>query len=169
VVKPDRSRYIWLYLPSKADKERWQALAEKAQTPLSGFCISIIEEKLAEEDGGVPRQKVMKEMETLKAENKVLRDEMRQKEIVIERYEAELRRYRSEPFLHDDYKGVRPFSEELAKILKERGHVDGYQLLDLLGIKPNEAETIKAVSKQLEELEAYGLVKTNGKDWQWIV
>jgi hypothetical protein len=169
VVKPDRSRYIWLYLPSKADKERWQALAEKAQTPLSGFCISIIEEKLAEEDGGVPRQKVMKEMETLKAENKVLRDEMRQKEIVIERYEAELRRYRSEPFLHDDYKGVRPFSEELVKILKERGHVDGYQLLDLLGVKPNEAETIKAVSKQLEELEAYGLVETNGKDWQWIV
>jgi hypothetical protein len=168
VVKPDRSRYIWLYLPSKADKERWQALAEKAQTTLSGFCISIIEEKLAEEDGGLPRQKVIKEMETLKAENKVLRDEMRQKEIVIERYEAELRRYRSEPFLHDDYKGIRPFSEELVKILKARGHVDGYQLLDLLGVKPNEAETIKAVSKQLEELEAYGLVKTDGKDWQWI-
>ena len=168
MVKPDRSRYIWLYLPSKADKERWQALAEKAQTPLSGFCISIIEEKLAEEDGGLPRHKVMKEMETLKVENKALNDEMRQKEIVIERYEAELRRYRSEPFLQDDYKGVRPFSEELVKILKARGQVDGYRLLDLLGVKPNEAETIKAVSKQLEELEAYGLVKTDGKGWQWI-
>lgn len=168
MVKPDRSRYIWLYLPSKADKERWQALAENAGTPLSGFCISIIEEKLAEEDGGLPRHKVMKEIETLKAENKALHDEMRQKEIVIERYEAELRRYRSEPFLNDDYKGVRPFSEELVKILKARGKVDGYRLLDLLGVKPNEAETIKAVSKQLEELEAYGLVKTDGKDWQWI-
>ena len=43
-----------------------------------------------------------------------------------------------------------------------------HRLLELLGIKPGEAEAIKAVSKQLEEFELYGLVKTDGKDWQWI-
>jgi hypothetical protein len=135
---------------------------------LSAFCISIIEERLAEDDGIIPRREVAKEMVSLKAENNVLRDEMRQKEIVIERYEAELRRYRAEPFLHDDYKGVRPYSEELVKILKARGRVDGYQLLELLSIKPNEADTIKAVSKQLEELELYGIIKADGRGWQWI-
>jgi len=110
VVKPDRSRYIWLYLPSTSDKARWKALAEKAQIPLSTFCISIIEERLAEEDGFAPRHKAVKEMETLKEENKTLRDEMRQKEIVIERYEAELRRYRSEPFQTATFQGIRPYS-----------------------------------------------------------
>ncbi len=104
----------------------------------------------------------------MKTENKALRDEIRQKEIVIDRYEAELRRYRAEPFLSDDFKGLRPFSEELVKILKARAHVDGYRLLELLGIKPNEAETIKAVSRQLEELEKYGIIKPDGKGWQWI-
>ena len=168
MVKPDRSRYVWLYLPSKAEKERWKALAEKAKSNLSEFCISIIEERLAEEDGFVPRHEAAKEMETLKSENKILRDEVKQKEIVIERYEAELRRFRAEPFLNDDYRGVRPYSAELVKAIKARGRVDGYALLDLLGIKPNEAETIRSVSKQLEELEKFGLIKADGRAWQWI-
>jgi hypothetical protein len=168
LVKPDRSRYVWLYLPSKAEKERWKGLAEKAKSNLSEFCISIIEERLAEEDGIIPRREVAKEMESLKAENKTLRDEVKQKEIVIERYEAELRRYRAEPFLADDYKGVRPYSAELVQAIKGRGQIDGYALLDQLGVKPNEAETIKAVSKQLEELEKFGLIKADGRGWQWI-
>jgi len=167
VVKPDRSRYIWLYCKSKAQKEEWQALAEKADSPLSTWCAAIIEERIAEEEGDVPRRKVVKELETLKAENKALRDDMRQKEVVLQRYEAELRRYRAEPFLQDEFKGIRPYSEELVTILKTHGVVDGYRLLELLGIKPNEAEAIKSVSRQLEELERFGLAKTDGDTWQW--
>jgi hypothetical protein len=169
VVKPDRSRYVWLYLPSRAEKDRWKELAKKANnTPLSTFCISIIEEHLAEEDGIIPRREIAKELASAKAENTTLRDELRQKDVVLERYEAELRRYRAEPFLNEDYRGVRPFSEELVKIIKARHHVDGYGLLELLGIKPNEAETIRSVSKQLEELERYGIIKADGRGWKWI-
>jgi len=72
VVKPDRSRYVWLYLPSKNEKERWKELAKNAKSNLSEFCISIIEERLAEEDGGQPRRKLLKDMEILKTENKTL-------------------------------------------------------------------------------------------------
>ena len=168
MVKPDRSRYIWLYVKSKAQKDAWQALAEKAKTPLSTWCVSIIEERLAEEDGGQPRHKLVKDMETLKAENKALRDDLRQKEVVLQRYEAELRRYRAEPFQADAFQGIRPFSEELVDILKARGHVGSYQILELLGIRPGESEAIKAVSKQLEELEKFNLIKADGKGWQWI-
>ena len=45
-------------------------------------------------------------------------------------------------------------------ILKGRGQVDSYRLLEALGIDPRESELVKAVSKQLEELEAYGIIKT---------
>ena len=107
-------------------------------------------------------------MEALKTENKALRDDLRQKEIVLERYEAELRRYRAEPFQVDQFKGVRSYSKELVDILKARGYVGSYQILELLGIGPGEAETIKAVSKQLEELEKFNLIKADGKGWQWI-
>ena len=168
MVKPDRSRYIWLYCKSKAQKDEWQALAGKVNTPLSAWCASIIEERLAEEDGGQPRHKLVKDMETLKADNKALRDDLRQKEVVLQRYEAELRRYRAEPFQAEAFKGIRTFSKELVDILKARGRVGSYQILELLGIRPDESQAIKAVSKQLEELEKFNLIKADGKGWQWI-
>ena len=143
-------------------------MAEKAKTPLSGWCVSIIEERLAEEEGSQPRRKLLKDMETLKAENKTLRDDLRQKEIVLERYESELKRYRSQPFMEEDYRGMRPYSEELIKILKARDHIDSYRLLEELGIDPRESELVKAVSKQLEELEDYKLIKSDGRAWRWI-
>ena len=168
MVKPDRSRYIWLYCKSKAQKDQWQALAEKADTPLSTWCTSIIEERIAEEDGLMPRHKLAKELESLKADNESLREDLRRKELVLERYEAELRRYRAEPFQGEQFAGIRPYSKELVEILKARGHVGSYQILELLGIGPGEAEAIKAVSKQLEELEKFNLIKADGKGWQWI-
>lgn len=168
MVKPDKSRYVWLYLPSKADKDRWQALADEAQTPLSKFCISIIEERLAEEEEFKPRHELSREMETLKAENKTLRDDLRQKDIVLERYEGELKKYRALSFLGEDYAGMRPYSKEIVDSLKSRGEADNYRILEDLGIDPRESDLVKAVSRQLEELEAYGMVKTDGRSWQWI-
>jgi len=168
VVKPDRSRYIWLYCKSREQKEQWQALAEKADTPLSAWCASIIEERLAEDNGLMPRHKLAKDLESLKADNESLREDLRRKELVLERYEAELRRYRAEPFQGEQFAGIRPYSKELVEILKARGHVGSYQILELLGITPREAEAIKAVSKQLEELEKFNLIKADGKGWQWI-
>jgi hypothetical protein len=168
VVKPDRSRYIWLYCKSREQKEQWQALAEKADTPLSAWCASIIEERLAEDNGLMPRHKLAKELESLKADNESLREDLRRKELVLERYETELRRYRAEPFQGEQFAGIRPYSREIVEILKARGHVGSYQILELLGIAPGEAEAIKAVSKQLEELEKFNLIKADGKGWQWI-
>ena len=168
MVKPDKSRYVWLYLPSKADKDRWQALADKAQTPLSKFCISIIEERLAEEEEFKPRRELSQEMETLKAENKNLRDDLHQKAIVMERYEGELKKYRSQSFLGEDYAGVRRYNKEIVDLLKSRGQADSYRILEDLGIDPRESDLVKAVSRQLEELEAYGMVKTDGRTWRWI-
>lgn len=168
MVKPDRSRYIWLYCRSKAQKDEWQALAEKADTPLSAWCASIIEERIAEDEEHRPRHKIAKELESLKAENKTLRDDLRQKEVVLQRYEAELRRYRAEPFQADQFQGIRPYSKELVDILRGRHHVGSYEILELLGIRPDESQAIKSVSKQLEELEKFNLVRADGKGWQWI-
>ena len=168
MVKPDRSRYIWVYANSKAQKEQWQALADEAKTPLSAWCVSIIEERISEDEGGQPRRKLIKDMETLTTENKAMRDDLRQKEVVLQRYEAELRRYRAEPFQGEQFAGIRPYSKELVDVLKSHGHVGSYEILERLGIGPGESEAIKSVSKQLEELEKFNLIKADGKGWQWI-
>jgi len=114
------------------------------------------------------RRELVREMEALRAENKALRDDLKQKIIVLERYESELKRYRSQAFLEEDYRGVRGYSKELVEILKSRVFVDSYALLADLGIDPRESDLVKAVSNQLEELERYGFLKPEGKGWRWI-
>ena len=140
----------------------------KAHTSLSKFVIGIVDGVIDEEEEFKPKRESVREMEVLKAENKSLRDDLKQKEIVLERYEAELKRYRSQSFLEEDYQGMRRYSKELVGILKSRGFVDNYRLLEDLGIDPRESDLVKAVSKQLEELEGYGMIKSEGKGWRWI-
>ncbi|MDD2836614.1 MAG: hypothetical protein PHY05_10775 [Methanothrix sp.] len=98
MVKPDKARYVWLYLPSQSDKTRWTELAEKANVPLSKFIIEIVENSLAEESDRKPRGEIVKELSRIKEENKRLGDDLRLKNIVLEKYENELKRYRSEAF-----------------------------------------------------------------------
>ncbi len=165
---PDKERYSYVYHPSVEHKERWVKLARKARTPLSKFIIGTVDGVIDEDEDFKPRREIVREMDALMTENKSLRDDLRQKEIVLERYEAELKRYRSQPFLEEDYKGTRRFSKELVEILKSRGFVDSYRLLEDLGIDPRESDLVKAVSRQLEELEGYGMIKPEGKGWRWI-
>jgi hypothetical protein len=166
--RPDPTRYTYVYHPSRPHKERWEKLAAKAHTSLSKFIIGIVDGVVDEEEEFKPRREAVREMESLKAENKSLRDDLKQKEIVLERYETELKRYRSQSFLEEDYQGRRRYSKELVEILKGRGFADSYRLLEVLGIDPRESDLVKAVSMQLEELEGYGMIKPEGKGWRWI-
>jgi hypothetical protein len=86
MVKPDKSRYVWLYLPSQSDKARWSGLAERAKVPLSRFIIEIVENALAEESDLKPRGEIVKDLSKLKEETKRMADELRLKNIVLEKY-----------------------------------------------------------------------------------
>ena len=148
MVKPDKSRYVYLYLPSKADKDRWEKLAAQAQTPLSKFIIEIVESTLAEEEFR-PRRELTRELDEMRKEIKALRDDVRQKSIVIERYESELKRLRSEFFVDISFEGSRKYSKELIEILKNKGSIDSSKLLEYLDIDPMDSDLVKAVSNQL--------------------
>ena len=168
MVMPDKSRYVYLYLPSAEDKARCDSLAKEAGVPLSKFVIEVVESSLAENTDFKPRVELVKEIGKLRTENKELRDDLKQKKIVLEKYETELKRYRSEAFLDDRFKGVRKYSTQIINILKRGVTVDSYKLLEELGIDPKNSDLVSAVSKQLEEMEAYGLVTNTSRGWRWI-
>jgi hypothetical protein len=46
--------------------------------------------------------------------------------------------------------------------------VDGYRLIEDLGIDPKEIVLVKAIFMQLEEFEGYDMIKPEGKGWRWI-
>lgn len=154
-------------MPSAADKGRWDELAKQAKTPLSKWIIATVEESLAEKEGMRPRSDLIKTITALEDENKSLREDLKLKTVVIERYDEELRRLRAVPFTEDGFKGVRAYSSELVELLKTRGNIDGYALLDALGIGATETEAIKAINTQLEELERFGFVEPTGRGWTW--
>ena len=167
MVMPDKSRYVYLYLPSAEDKARWDNLAKEAGLPLSKFVIGVVEGALADESDFKPRGELVKEIGKLHSENKELRDDVKQKKIVLEKYENELKRYRSEVFLDDQFKGVRKYSKPIIDIMKKGVTVDSYKLLEELGIDLKDTDLVSAVSAQLEELESYGLVTNTSRGWRW--
>jgi hypothetical protein len=167
MVMPDKSRYVYVYLPSVEDKHRWEKLAEEAKVPLSKFVIEMVEDSLAESEFK-PRAELTKQLGKLRSDNKQLRDELKLKNIVLEKYETELKRYRSEAFLEEKFEGVRKYNKEIIAILKRGGVVDSYSLLEQLGINPKDADLVKAVSNQLEDLEAFGLVTSTSRGWRWV-
>ncbi len=168
MVKPDRSRYIWVYLPSQNDKTRWSEEAKKAKLPLSKFVIDIVENALAEESDLKPRGEAIKELSRLKEDNKKLEDDLRLKNIVLDKYEQELKHLRSDTFLTDGYKGSRKYTRELIALLKKRDTIDSYRILETLGIDPKEVDLVRGVSSELETLEAYGLVASTPRGWRWL-
>ena len=165
---PDKSRYVYLYLPSAEDKARWEKLAEEAGVPLSKFVIEVVESSLAEESNFKPRGQLVIEIGKLRSENKLLRDDLNQKKIVLEKYDTELKRYRSQAFVENKFEGVRKYNRELIAVLKQGIVLDSYKLLEELGIDPNDSQLVKAVSQQLEELEAYGLITSTQRGWRWL-
>lgn len=167
MVMPDKSRYVYLYLPSAQDKARWEKLAADAGAPLSKFVIEVFENAISEESNFKPRGELVNEIGRLRSENKDLRDDLNQKKIVLEKYENELKRYRSKAFIDDEFEGSRKYNKEIAAILRRGATIDSYKLLEELGIDPNDSDLVKAVSRQLEDLEAYGLVTSTPRGWRW--
>ena len=111
--------------------------------PLSKFIIEIVENALAEESDLKPRGEIIKELSKIKEENKRWTDDLKLKNIVLEKYENELKRYRSEPFLSDEFQGTRQYSKELIVLLKLHETIDSYRILEALGIDPKEADLVR--------------------------
>ena len=100
-------------------------------------------------------------LEKLTRENEILK-------LALERVENELRRYRAEPFLDKSFEGIRGYDRRLIELLKKGNTIDSDHLLRLLRINPRDTPLVKAISRQLENLEGYGLVEKTRRGWKWV-
>ena len=110
-----------------------------------------------------------RELDKLKVENQKLREELRLKTKIWEKYETDLYKLRYENFSDlDSFAGVRCGDEELVAILRRGKTIDGNAILKELQIDSRDSEAVKLVSHQLEDLRRYGLVKETSNGWRWI-
>jgi len=165
-----KQRTVYVYLPSRELVDRWNSAARSLGTSVSKFVIEHVENSLRQEEETdfQSRGDLFNEIKKLREDLQKIKKENRILDQVVEKLEKEVRRYRAQPFLEDDFTGVRQFQKELVEILKRSGVVGNEEILSRLDIDPFEQEAVKAVLKQLELLQDYGLVKSTPRGWRWI-
>jgi hypothetical protein len=103
----------------------------------------------------------------MEEENKKLTDENRMLKTLVEKFDNELKRYRAAPFLDEKFEGSRRYEKMLVKLLREKKFVRSNDVLRILNIDPSDAKLTKALWRQLESLERYGLVESELNGWRW--
>lgn len=164
-------RTIPVYLPTIDMKERWKAKAEDAGLSASKFVIEHVENSLAQEenkDMHGSRAELMEQIKDLKDENTELRKRNKMLDTLVDRLDEEMKRYRAQPFMRDEFYGIREYEERLINVFKEREKVRKEDIYDLLGIDPmKSSDIVKGINRQLEILERYGVIDDRGKVWIW--
>jgi hypothetical protein len=165
-----KQRSIYVYLPSLEMVREWKAKANKASISISQFVIEHVGNSLRQEEGEEdykPRAELIQQLHDKDTQIEKLTRESEILKLALERVENELRRYRAEPFLQEDFRGVRGYDRRLIELLRKGEAVDSDHLLRLLRIDPRDTQLVKAISTQLENLEAYGLVDKTRRGWRW--
>jgi len=166
-----KQRSIYVYLSSVETVDDWKARAKKSGESISRFVIEHVTNSLRQEEGEEGYKSRAELLQQIREKDERIVKLTRENEIVelaLERVENELERYRAEPFLEEDFKGIRRYDRRLIELLKKGGTIDSDHLLRLLKINARDTPLVKAVTKQLENLEAYGLVDKTLRGWKWV-
>lgn len=163
-----RERRVDVYLDTLERKEQWTSIAEEEGDSLSKFVQKAVEYAIAQggpdyAELGEQSQRIQ-ELEQLVTD---LRKELKQKDIVIDKLEDDLREYRMQPFTEEEFEGVRQYDQKLIAILQDGNEITGEELYDRLGVDPTNSEQMRAIDTQLQQLEAYGLVASTARGWRW--
>jgi hypothetical protein len=135
---------------------------------LSKFVFEAVEAFHAAKDEK-PRSDFVKELAEVKEDAQKLRSELKLKNMLLEKLEGEVYKTRYDSFKEVELgEGSRRHDEELIKILKKGKAIEGYGILEKLGIDPKDTEAVKLVNNQLESLRRFGLVEEGARGWKWI-
>ena len=164
-----KQRAIYVYLPCHEMVHKWKSLAKNSGTSISKFVTEHVENSLNQEEhkDHKTRSSLIEELRNLHETLKEKEKRNRHLELLVEKLEEDLRRYRARLFTDDSFTGIRQYDRKLIDLLREPGHHSSDEILTRLGVHPREQEAVKAISQQLENLDRYGLVKSTSKGWTW--
>ncbi len=164
-----KERAVYVYLPSVEMKEQWTKYAEEMGTSMSKFVMECVREYIEqrEDSAFVKRGELVRETGKLRERVRTLSEDLEARNAFIARLEEEIRRYRAQIFSDKEFQGIRTYDKRLIEALKAGTVVSDDHLLAELGAGPRDPDAVKAISGQLEGLQAYGLVERTPKGWRW--
>jgi hypothetical protein len=165
--KEYRDRYTSVYFSSPEEMAKWEAKAKEYGVTLP----RMIGEALNGLDNQAkPRPDLIQKVSALEDEVTRLRNELRLKSVLIEKYEADLFRLQNAGFAElDPEDGARRYCQKLIALLKDGKIHDSEDIFSGLNIDPRDSEACRLVQNQLLSLERHGLIAETAMGWKWLV
>jgi hypothetical protein len=89
--------------------------------------------------------------------------------LLLEKLESDVYKARYDSFKEVQMdEGTRRHDEDLIKALRRGKPLDGFMILNELGVDPRDTEAAKLANNQLESLRRFGLVEETADGWRWI-
>ncbi len=165
-----KARSIYVYTPNLEMVERWKEVAKKRKQSISGFVVETVEDTIAaseEEEGTQSRAELTHRIKELNKQVATLIKDLQRYRTLIDRQEAELKDYRAQPFLDEQFEGQRSFPKDLIELLRAHGVVRYEDLHLLMGIKPGSNASL-ALQVQMNALGEYGLIEETDRFVRWL-
>ena len=165
-----KERTVYIYMPSFEMLDDWKKRSRAAHISLSRFVLDRVEDSIRKEEGEEGYVSRIQLIERLKKEEDELKDMIKENRLLkklAENQESELKRFRAEPFLSVNFEGTRKYDTDLIQLLKRGESYSADEILSRMGIERSNVDLIKAINRQLEVLEGYGLVTYSGRGWRW--
>ena len=142
---------------------------------VSNFILEIIDNHIRQNKGITTKYDILQKINDIEKQNEILRNENveLQKNVdmlnmLVERYENQLQKYRNKTFIENDkFEGVREYQQNLINLFKQRTSVAEDEVIDLLHIDSKDVETLKAISKQIDLLQDFGVIEKIRGGWRW--
>lgn len=165
-TKTIKKRTVYVYAPSLETVDRWKAAAEEAGQSLSKFIIECIENEVSSTDDFQSKADLLKQTQELQEENSELRKRVKMLEALTDKQEKEIKRLKSKSFVEKE-EGERQYDRELVELLRNRTKVSYDDIIEYLDVDRTDKDMMRAVNKQLDNLEAYGLIVSVKEGYRW--
>jgi hypothetical protein len=163
MVRADiKERHLDLYFPSKNIKTFWFELAQKYNMSASRLILEMAGKGLELTENG-PANHYNNEV-------KKLREELKAKNALLAKQTTELWKLKYADHLvkiKPGDAGIRHLNDDLVNTLYSGGNWRGPELLDVLGIDPNDSQAMKVLLAQLEVLADFGAIVETANGWRW--
>ncbi|NYT02001.1 MAG: hypothetical protein GKC10_04505 [Methanosarcinales archaeon] len=159
-------RQFSIYAPTKDDLDRWRCEAKEHGISVSKYIYEMVERGRTSQTSPNPPD-LAGEISRLQEENGRLRSELRAKSVMLSRMETEIWKARYSEFSNVEILGHRNVDRSLVDLLMPGSPLDGYAILENLGIDPRDSEAANLIRNQLLVLQSFDLVEETARGWRW--
>ncbi len=164
--KPGPGRTLLIYCDSAEEKNSFDDLAQERGPSTSRVLLNVLREWKANLLLP-PAPEQSEDIQALHDRIAALVEALQRERLLRESREAELRRRVAEPYLAEGpLRGQLPIDPELMRVLRT-GPLQDMALLKAMGIDAQDARAVRALTRQLESLEAMGLARKGQRGWGW--